>query len=123
MSETITGAAARLVELLTQENAALAALDLPRAAAMLAAKQDAIARLAAAQDVADRAALQALASQLQALATANGALLERAIAVQSRVIGVVASAIPRAVNAPRYGARGGIAQAGRPAAFALAARA
>ena len=40
-----------------------------------------------------------------------------------RVIGVIARAMPRAAAAPRYGASGALAYAGRPSAFALSARA
>jgi len=50
-------------------------------------------------------------------------LLERAIAVQGRVIAVVARATPRPVVMPRYGATGVLARTGRPPPMALSSRA
>ncbi len=115
-------AAARLADVLGAENAALEALDLPRAAGMLADKQQAMAALVAAQ-AAPRIGLQVvvlqpLAKRLGDLAARNKMLLERAIAVQGKVIGIVA----RSVVSPRgYGAAAG-GRGMRPVAFALAAR-
>ena len=79
---------------LEAENAALAALDLPRAAGMLADKQRAVAELRRRADRAGRRseAAERMARRLQALAIENKRLLERAIAAQGRVIGVVARA-------------------------------
>jgi hypothetical protein len=120
-------AATQLADLLAEENAALAALDLPRVAAMLPDKQRATAELDAAQaDSAAHAgdpATRLLAQRLLILAEQNRALLERAITVQGRVIAVIARAIPRAVTTPRYGLNGSLAHAGRPTAFAFSARA
>ena len=89
MSKDPIAAAAALAETLEAENAALAALDLPRAAGLLGEKQRAVAEFAEAEPnpAADR-----MARRLRALALENKRLLERAIAVQGRVIGVVAQA-------------------------------
>lgn len=127
MSAELIEAANCLIETLTRENAALTALDLPRAAGMLADKQRTVEAFAAAQattqSTASRAALEPLARRLNALAEENRLLLERSIAVQSRVIGVIARAASRAVAAPCYGACGDIARVGRPAALAFSAHA
>jgi hypothetical protein len=127
MSIELIDAGNRLVDILMRENAALQALDLPRAAAMLAEKQQAVDAFAAARTAAVSAAsrplIELLAHRLQALAEENRLLLERSIAVQNRVIGVVARAASRVVAAPCYGAGGAIACATRPTALALSARA
>ncbi len=121
MNQDLITAGNQLAETLEAENGALAVLDLPRVGAMLARKQRAMADLAAMQgapascDAADR-----MARRLQALAMENKRLLERAIAAQGRVIGVIARAaapevVPTGYGAPRH--------SGRPAALALLARA
>ncbi len=118
MSDDAMAAGNRLAETLRDENAALAALDLPRAGAMLARKQRALADLAAAQTVpASRDAAERMARRLQGLAIENKRLLERAIAAQGRVIGVIAGAA--AATPTGYGAGRGR----RPAAFAFVAKA
>lgn len=129
MSKALIDAAVRLADLLARENAALAALDLSRAAAMLAEKQNAAAAFALAceracpADVAGAGVLS-VARRLDAAAAENRRLLERGIAVQSRVLAVVASAVPRALaaQAPRYGA-GGAPPATARGALALSMRA
>jgi hypothetical protein len=63
--------------------------------------------------------------RLRALVAENQRLLETAIKVQGRVIGVIARALPRAVRDPaamRYGAHGRAAVM-RPSAFAISSRA
>lgn len=111
-------AGTRLADTLEVENAALAALDLPRAAGMLTDKQQAVAEFAAAQTMpAARDAAERMARRLQALAIENKRLLERAIAAQSRGINVIARA---ATSAP---AGYGSARGHRPGAFALSAKA
>jgi hypothetical protein len=122
--ESATDAALRLLDLLDRENAALAALDVSRAASMLAEKQEAVTRLThACQQGRASADLARLAPRLDEAALRNRQLLERGIAVQSRVLAVVARAASRALaaqapgrGAPRYGATGGAA----PARMALA---
>jgi hypothetical protein len=118
MSDDVIQAGHRLADTLAEENAALTALDLPRAGAMLARKQRALADLAAAQAVhAPRDSAERMAKRLQGLALENKRLLERALAAQGRVIGVVAqaatTATPSGYGPPRKE---------RAAAFALSAR-
>ena len=121
MNKDLITAGNQLAETLEAENGALIVLDLPRAGAMLARKQRALADLAAMQGVpAPRDAADRVARRLQALAMENKRLLERAIAAQGRVIGVVARAAAPAVAPTSYGAA---RHTGRPAALALLARA
>ena len=117
MSKDPIAAGATLSATLEAENAALATLDLPRAAAMVADKQRAIADLAAAEAPAPNPAAERMARRLRSLALENKRLLERAIAVQGRVIGIVAQATvasPEGYGSPRKQ---------RPAPVALSARA
>jgi len=127
MSNTLIASASLLADTLADENAALRALDLPRAAAMLADKQRAAAGFMAAQsdpiEAAQTDVAKQLALRLQTLAQDNRILLERAIAVQGRVIGVIARAAAPTVAPSGYGAQGKPCQAVRPTAFALSARA
>ena len=120
-----TAPARALAAVLARENAALAALDLPAATALLAAKQAALAAFAAAPPpgVAARA-LAPVLREVQALATENRALLARAIAVQSRVIALVAGAgVPATATGTAYRPRGSRALPPRPDACTLLARA
>lgn len=115
MNRRLIEAAVALADTLTRENAALLAQDLAGAAAMLERKQAAAAAFAAAQAEASEPAppdvdRQRLAAQLRDLATENRRLLEQAIRVQGRVIGIVArAATPRPAMA-RYGATGAVAR-------------
>jgi len=125
MSPAQIDAAIRLADALARENEALAALDLPRAAGMLADKQRAADAFFAAQtllpDSAPGTPAREVAVRLGMLAEENRRLLERAIVVQERVIGTLAHAVrPKALG---YGARGGRTVASRPGAIALSARA
>jgi hypothetical protein len=121
MTHSLTEAAEHLAAVLARENAALAALDLRGAAAMLAEKQQAaVAFLAAAPDAGGLPPSQA--RRLRDLAQENRAGLEHAMAVQRRIIGIIARAIRGAAPAPRYGATGAMA-AERPVAFTVSARA
>ncbi len=96
MPALLLAAATRLRTVLTAENAALLALDVPAAAALLQEK------LAAAQGLAGAAARRpaprqtsesaGLALQLRDLAQENRQLLERAIVVQGRGLDMVARA-------------------------------
>lgn len=112
----MTDPSARLVQTLEQENAALAALDLPRAATLLAEKQEAL-RLFAVQPP------DTPPAGLRELAEANRKLLERAVAVQGRVIALIAAALPQPAGAGRYAASGATVRDGSAVAFALLARA
>ena len=101
MTKTVIDAADLLSDLLEQENAALERMDLASATALVAAKQQAIAALVAAQSdpgQPDAAEIQASTQRLSELASANRRLLERAITVQDRVLGMIASALPRATG-------------------------
>ncbi len=128
MSPALIDAAIRLADALARENQALAALDLPRAAGMLGDKQRAADAFLAAQSLLSHgatarpdAAARDVAARLGMLAEENRRLLERAIAVQGRVIGTLAQAVrPETLG---YGAHGGRTAAGRPGAIALSARA
>ena len=127
MTEDLAAATVRLVEVLAAENAALAALDLPRPGATLAAKT-----CAADAFVAVHRALnggtpgpKGAASRLRAPVEENQRLLANAITIQGRVIGIIGRALPRALRDPaatRYGAHGRATPA-RMAAVAVSARA
>jgi hypothetical protein len=121
MIRDLEAAAERLAAVLARENAALDDLDLGRAGGMLAEKQQAAAALAAAQPGAGVPPAE-LAQRLLKLAQENRLKLEHAIAVQRRIIGIVAGAVRGTPPAPRYGATGAIA-AGRMTPFTLSARA
>jgi hypothetical protein len=124
MSDALLIAARRLADLLAQENAALAQMDLPRAAALLPEKQEAANSFAAARQAAPAAATAPpLIALLRDLAEQNRRLLERGIAVQGDVIGLVATALRSAGGPPRYAASGALALGRQPVAFALSARA
>jgi hypothetical protein len=106
MSNEQSTPASRLAAILTEENAALAALDFPRAAMLLSAKTQAAEAFRVAQATwPDPAEVAALLSEL---AAENRRLLQCAMDVQGRVIEIVARAIPRALqrSAPCYGAQG-----------------
>lgn len=133
MIHDLTDAAEALAAVLTAENTALAALDLPRAASLVPAKRAATdsflaaqARLAAAgrRDNAPHAALGALAPRLRDLAAENRHLLDRAMATQRRVLDIIAQAVPRAsAQAPRYGASGALLDRARALPVAIASSA
>lgn len=154
MSDVLLSAATRLADLLAQENAALVALDLPRAAALLAQKQAAAERFAAARSaiVPSRSALsrsaptdlaptgsvsihpaptgpvpagsvQAALARLRDVGEQNRRLLERGIAIQGDVIGLIADALHKSGDPSRYAATGAPDRRVQPVAFALSARA
>ncbi len=119
-------AAATLAEVLARENAALQRLDFSAAVALVADKEAALASLIAQGEATPQQALPAeaasLARHVQALGEENRALLERAITVQTRVVGIIArSARPPAVQS--YAPNGQHSQPRRAAAMALSARA
>jgi hypothetical protein len=127
MTPDLIAAAVALADTLAQENKALAALDLPRAAGLLAEKTRAADAFAAAWSGAaggGQHITTQLAGQLRDLASENKRLLERALTVQGRVIEVVVSAIPRAVQGPpRYNAGGAVAGPRQMPPVSLSARA
>lgn len=132
MMDTLILAAQRLAEALRAENEALAALDLPRAANLangkiaasdaFAAAYAAQAKHGAAPEGPVREATAILAGRLEELGRENRLLLEKAVALQSRVIETIAGAA-----LPRAGVQGyapaGRRTATRPPAIALSARA
>ena len=136
MTPELIAAAERLADALAGENRALAALDFTRAAAMLEDKTRALEALTAAQapleggetasgQASPRTETEPLAARLRHLAEENRRLLEHAIAVQGRVIALVARALPGKVaeqGGLLYGADGGRAET-RPRSIALSARA
>lgn len=135
MMDSLILAGQRLAEALRAENDALAALDLPRAATLatgkiaasdaFAAAYAAQARHGAAPGGPVRKAAEILTGRLEELGRENRRLLERAVALQSRVIETIAgAALPRAAAqgyAPA-GYRAALA-AQRAPALALSARA
>jgi hypothetical protein len=127
MSQDLIAAARLLGDMLAEENAALTALDLPRAGSMLADKQRAITGFLTAceaeRTTTPNATIALLARRLQSLSEENRALLERAIAVQGRVIGIVVRAAAPRVAGSGYSAHGTLGHDARPTAFALCARA
>ena len=131
MTPELIDAVGRLADTIARENVALGALDLAAAAGMLAEKTAAIAAFNAADNMAQRTGpymlagrqreeTQKQAERLRTLTAENKRLLERAIAVQGRVIGTVVSGAKPAVQ--RYGAQGSLYQ-GAPGAMALSSRA
>jgi hypothetical protein len=121
MTQDLNDAAERLAGVLARENAALAASDLRGAAGMLEEKQQAAAAFVAAQPGTGTPPAE-LARRLRDLAQENRRKLEHAMAVQRRIIGMIAQAVRATAPAPRYGATGAMTT-GRPAAFTLSARA
>lgn len=120
MNPVLIAAAVRLADVLTRENAALERLDLSGAGALLDAKTAALGAFVAAQTsqaerrtarshapAAAQAERRALAERLGDLAATNKRLLEHAIAVQGRVVGMVVRASARQPAAgARYGQPG-----------------
>jgi hypothetical protein len=109
MSEDpLTKATTRLVDILQAENTELQAMDFKAAGRLLMAKQAATAELTAAQasTLFAPAGLQALAQRLNELADENRMLLERAIAVQRRVLSTVVRAAQTGAPEPQYGPTG-----------------
>ena len=113
MTPPLIAAALHLTATLAAENAALSNMDLAGAASLLADKTAAAAAFSAAQAAGQRPprmavppGLHKVAANLQQAAEDNRRLLERAIAVQSRVIGTLAEAARTANASPRYGSSG-----------------
>lgn len=119
---SLTIAANRLTAILQQENAALTALDFQAATAFLDVKQAAIAAFEQARASAGVPLRMDEVTRLRAASFANATLVERAIAVQRRVIETVLAAASKREIAPRYRADAGIARARRTAPMALLAR-
>jgi|BEDMetMinimDraft_2_1075160.scaffolds.fasta_scaffold03228_1 hypothetical protein len=133
MNREIYDAALALIDILVQENDALRALDLRQAAALAERKNRTIETFLLAESKLgdarpshplERAALGEMTTCLRELIAENRRLLEHAITVQQRVIGVVARAVPKAarVKTP-YRADGTAARSKAVPAYALSARA
>jgi hypothetical protein len=115
MIEPLMIAAQRLAEALRAENAALARLDLAAAGELALAKRQAADAFASAYAAASRAGAraggeergraEAIVRSLDDLTAENRRLLERAIALQARVIESIAGAA-RPAGPGTYGERG-----------------
>ena len=103
--------AAALAEVLEAENAALRALDFPGATALFEEKQRALALLGNAG-----AESAPMLDRLRHAAEENRELLERAVLIQGRIIGIVLQA---AAPKPRGYAAGGYAARGRAGALCV----
>jgi len=118
-----------LAAVLTAENAALAALDLPRAVALLSRKFAKVATFEAlpppttGHPVTGQNDAVYLLEHLAKLAQENRQLLDRAIKAQGRVIGVLATLVRQTPLAPRYGARGHLRTQLGPMTFTLSRQA
>ncbi len=128
MTQELVQAAITLADILQAENAALTALDLPRAASLFAAKTAAVAgfeaaRARAANHPITGSAARDTANRLRDAVEQNRRLLERAITVQGRVLATIARAARNQATPPQYGARGRPAYRAPIAAVAFSARA
>jgi hypothetical protein len=125
MSNDILAAAECLADLLARENEALRLLDFAAAAALLPAKERALLELTRQPRMAVTATPPAVAGQrrLIELAKENQALLERAIAVQTRVIRIVARARSDDPAVARYGLHATPIPSNRATAMAVSTRA
>jgi hypothetical protein len=110
----------RLVAVLAAENAALEEMDLAAAGAMLPDRQAALDGLSSNPAAPVPAAL---AGQLRDLAVTNRRLLERAMRVQSGIIGIVVSAIPKPPATTSYRPTGGPRSSNHARPHTLSARA
>ncbi len=120
-------AAQAFADIIGQENEALRRLDFVAATELLPAKEAALARLTQGgpvESVTDRAPhIVALGERLTSLANENRALLERAITVQTRIVGIILRAGADAAPPGNYSATGRAAAQRRSCAMALSARA
>jgi flagellar biosynthesis/type III secretory pathway chaperone len=106
MTKQAIEAANRLADVLARENAALKRMDFHAAIALVPAKQAALAEMTRDGPPPPAASrfpgFQASAQRLRGLAEENRVLLERAITVQTRILGIVARAIAPVRQGPRY---------------------
>ena len=106
MSKDPVEAANRLADVLARENAALKRMDFSAAVALVPAKEAALAEMTRDRPPppagARSPALLALGQRLSGLAEENRILLERAVAVQTRIVRIVARAIAPAQEGARY---------------------
>ncbi len=127
MIHDLVAATTRLADSLSRENTALDALDVSGAVSLLPEKRSALAALTEAHSIvltpAQRPAMAEAVRRLQAVASENRRLLQRALTVQNRVIEVIVSTLPRQEAAGGYGTLAARARAARPTAWSLVARA
>ena len=136
MTAEIIKAGQALAEALASENDALSKMDLAGAAAIYPRKDAAVAAftgaqrrlgegIAAALDAEQQRLARELTERLRALAEENKRLLERAIHVQSHVLGTIARAVSQMAPRPqpRYGASGTLTEPRRQPPVVLSARA
>ena len=130
-AQTLIEAANELAETLSTENEHLAAMDLAQAVTVLKDKQRTMAAFESAQARTPPASLSPearrhaaqLATRLRELVHENRRLLERGLAVQTRVVTAIARAVPAATRgAPsRYGANGDLTKSRRAEPLAISA--
>lgn len=127
MTTDLIEAGTALADVLARENEALTRLDFPAATALAPAKQAALQDLTQGREppaAADRTPdLLALGRRVGSLAAENRALLERAIAVQTRIVGIIMRAAAKPEPAGHYAASGVRHQPRKAQAMALSARA
>jgi hypothetical protein len=123
MSDDLLDAGERLAAVLAQENDALKRMDFGLAVALVPAKEAALADMTKQPPERVSPPLAALGLRLSRLAAENQALLERAIAVQTRIVRIVARASAPPPAAVRYGGHSGRTLSNRAAALALSTRA
>ena len=122
MSNVNPPAAQNLADILAEENDALKRMDFVDAAALVPAKEAALAQLEQQSDPSTPLPAAEVMQRIGDLAAENQVLLERAIAVQTRVVRIVARAYPPPANAPVWRPRRP-AHAPRPAAPGIVQRA
>jgi hypothetical protein len=123
MSTPILTAAEHLADILAQENEALNRLDFASAVALLGAKDAALADLAQQPKVPAPPTLPAVLRRISGLAAENQQLLERALAVQTRVVRLVARACAPPPVITQYGGYGGQKASNGAVALAVSTRA
>jgi hypothetical protein len=127
MTQDLVDAANALAEVLVRENAALKRLDFAAAVALGQAKEAALLGVTkgrAVLPVTQRTpTTMALGRRINELVAENRTLLERAIAVQTRVVAIVARAVTPPPAMRQYAASGFKTQPRRAPAMALSARA
>jgi hypothetical protein len=124
MNDDLVETVQHLANLLAQENDALKRLDFAAAVALAPAKEAALAELTKQPPIAaPPPPLIALGKRLGSLAAENQELLERAIAVQTSIVRIVARAGAPPPAVTRYGGQGRRPPSHRTGAMALSTRA
>lgn len=130
MTQELMDAVERASQVLGQENAALHALDFHVVGTLIVEKRLAIEALQSLDAAGAKhlpspkgPELRAAALRLQILAQDNKRLLERAITVQTRIMGVIARAVRVTQAPPGYGGHGQVRSRRVAGAMALVVRA